>query len=615
MSKIIKYFIISSLLLFINYYLLLITSQNTIMTVSMSNEQNNTLKTQLFYTKNDFSFNEKDSVKTFNIQNKIYSYALPLLENIQNIRFDPSNSKQQITIKKIKIIENTWITTKTYLIPLKEIEPLYDIENLIVNQHGIKFNVTGTDPQIKINLPKKPSEIIHKFHLYTFLISLLILIIIFYLYFLYKTEIFDDKLSAKMILYSLFFFFAVFKVSYYTEHVNKFYPPDELAHLSYIEHMYSNPGLIPKFETMRTLNNKDAGLYLSHPPLYYHLMLIAYDTTYPIMSDINIKNFRNLNNIIFIFTFMLILYLSFSTKVSLLSHLVYLSIVTSIPMYAYSGASITNDNLAILGALIFILGLKRMMLLQYSNLTYFILGLGIFISYFSKLTVAILIFFAAIFFILSLYQDKKKLQISTLQLAIILTFLLPIFYYQIHIFTTYHSIMPTFNVTYPQQYLKSVFYTPEELRLHYTPIEWLERMKEYVIGGWFGIHSHHSFIKESFLGYLGLLILHFFALISLFLKCSNDKLQLFCRIGKITLLSLIMVLIIQYLFSYKTHLTSGYMGGLQPRYLLPFMFAFAIMASLFVERFKQYFVFNILIIIICVQVLYSDFFYFLQYYQ
>jgi len=72
---------------------------------------------------------------------------------------------------------------------------------------------------------------------------------------------------------------------------------------------------------------------------------------------------------------------------------------------------------------------------------------------------------------------------------------------------------------------------------------------------------------------------------------------------------------VQFIFSYKSHLSAGYLGGLQPRYLLPFMFAFAIMASLFVERFKQFFLFNIFIIVMCIHTLYADFFYFLQYYQ
>jgi hypothetical protein len=174
--------------------------------------------------------------------------------------------------------------------------------------------------------------------------------------------------------------------------------------------------------------------------------------------------------------------------------------------------------------------------------------------------------------------------------------------------------LPTFNVTHPQEYLKSGFFVPIEHRHYLTPFEWALRMKRYIIEGWFGIHSHHSLVKESISEYIGILLLHIMAFATLFLKCPK-KYKVYCTLGKITLLSLLFLMIIQYFFSYKSHLNSGYMGGLQPRYLLPFMFSFAIMASLFVERFRQYFLFNIFIILICIHAIYSDFFYFLQYYQ
>ena len=88
-----------------------------------------------------------------------------------------------------------------------------------------------------------------------------------------------------------------------------------------------------------------------------------------------------------------------------------------------------------------------------------------------------------------------------------------------------------------------------------------------------------------------------------------------CILGKIAMVSLFFVLIVQYIFSYQTHLNAGYMGGLQPRYLLPFMFGFAIMSSLFISRYKQHFLVTIILILVCIHALYSDFFYFLKYYS
>ncbi len=107
--------------------------------------------------------------------------------------------------------------------------------------------------------------------------------------------------------------------------------------------------------------------------------------------------------------------------------------------------------------------------------------------------------------------------------------------------------------------------------------------------------------------------MHIFAIMALFIKCQDDK-KSYCVLGKLSLLALFSVMAVQVTFSYTAHLHSGYTGGLQVRYLLPFMLAFAIMASIFVDRFRKIFFFNILIIVLCIQALYSDFFYFLKYY-
>jgi hypothetical protein len=139
-------------------------------------------------------------------------------------------------------------------------------------------------------------------------------------------------------------------------------------------------------------------------------------------------------------------------------------------------------------------------------------------------------------------------------------------------------------------------------------------MLHYIQGGWFGIHSHHSFGHAQWIGVLGLVILHIMAILAFFMPSKASQ-KTFATIGRMTLFALFGVLVIQYFFSYQSHLNAGYLGGLQPRYLLPFMFSFAIMASLFTERFKAYFFFNIFIIAVCLHALYSDFFYFLQYYQ
>lgn len=603
-------FILSTLLLVA--FMLFLRNGNT-MTISMDTPDNTLLNPQIYFANAGQGFSEKRSIKSFKNQNNKYYFHLPKFTTIQQIRFDPNNQKSDINLHHISIVKYEWLKRTIYSLPLKHLKPTHQIENFHQNNQTVTFTTTGNDPQLytKFNI-QKVSETNH-FPLYQLLLSMLITSILFYLYHLYSTSVLNDLLSAKLILYLLFLFFAFYKASYYKEHVKFSYPPDELAHLSYIQYVHTHPiEFIPHYKEMVMINNHKAGNYLSHPSMYYELMNVVYDDTKSIIH--NVPNFRDLNVLLFMASFILLLYLGFSSSLGILGHFTYLSVITSIPMSGYLGGSITNDNLAILGGMIFILGLKRALEEKYDNLTYFILALGIFIGYFSKLTVAMLIFFALILFFIYTYLHKHSFKISKLQVAILALFILPALVYQFDIINYFHALVPTFNVTHPQEYLKSSFYIPEEYRHYLTHWEWLERMKKYVIEGWFNIHSHHSFIKNSIIEYSGLLILHIFAIIALFFKCKQSP-TTYCILGKIGLIALILLMVVQYIFSYKAHLSSGYMGGLQPRYLLPFMFSFAIMSSIFVERFKHIFLFNIIIVLLCIQALYSDFFYFLSYYN
>ena len=616
MSKIaaqnIKIWIASIVSIVFLFFTFLFFQNGTTLIVTMESKAQKPLQAQLYFTKEGKPFVEHNSRRAHKIRRNNYYFKLPKPEEMQYVRFDPARGKSDISIKKITLSTTKWFRTKIYDVPTTNVIPVHQIENFRPVKSTVHFTTTGNDPHFNMRLSSTFISKTKNIHLDLLLLSMIIFAILIYLYHIYKNYEFDHILTSKLILYALFFAFALFKVDYYKDHIRFGYPPDELAHLAYIQHVHTHDEIMPNFKEMVMINNKSAGNYLSHPPLYYEIMNLVYDKNYSIIK--NVDNFRALNVIIFTLSFLLILYLGFSSKITLLGHFVYLSLISSIPMFAYLGGSITNDNLAILGGLIFIIGLKRILENNYSTLSYFILGFGIFISYFSKLTVAILIFFSLVLLLVYLLKSKQPIKITKFQFALLTLFALPILYYQFQIFTQYHALVPTFNHTHPEQYLTSPFFVPEEYRTYLSNYEWFLRMKQYFIEGWFGIHSHHSLIKNSVVEYSGILLLHILAVIALFVKCDENS-KVYCILGKFGLVSFILLMVVQYIFSYKAHLASGYMGGLQPRYLLPFMFAFAIMASLFVERFRQYFVFNLLIIVICIHAIYSDFFYFLQYYQ
>ncbi len=593
------------------FLIALLDNKNT-MILTIHTDSSQPVASEFYYTSVGVPFSDSKVSRHYKIKNNQYYFRLPNLNEINYARLDPAKRKRNISIKSdIQIIISQWFTTSVYIADIRKSEIGEQIDDYIVDSNGIQFKTTGNDAYLNINLTRKLQHASRNLHIDTFLFALLIYAVLFYIYTLYKTEEFTGFLSSKLILYSLFLALAVFKVDYYKEHVHFNHPPDTIAHLSYIESLHNNYEIFPKFENMYMITNKNAGNYLGHPPLYYSLMNIVYDKNYSVVG--NMENFRTLNTIIFLAAILLLFYLSFNTNIALISHFTYLSVLAAIPMHAYLGSSLSNDNLAILGGIIFIVGLQKLLQEKYSNSTYLIIGLGIFIAYFSKLTAALLIFFAGIFFLMYLFINRVSFKINREQIGILLLFILPVLVYQSYILMHYHTLIPTLNATHPQEYLHSVFFIPEAQRAYLSSLEWLNNYWSSIHSGWFGIHSHHSFVKLSIFDYIGLLVLHIFAIMALFIKCQDEK-KSYCVLGKLSLLALFSVMAVQVTFSYTAHLHSGYTGGLQVRYLLPFMLAFAIMASIFVDRFRKIFFFNILVIVLCIQALYSDFFYFLKYY-
>jgi len=572
------------------------------------------LSPQIYYASSNQVYSERRSLHPIKAKHDLYTFSLPHISNIARLRFDPARKKTDIKLIDITLIDHQWFKITYTKIPFKALRPIEQIADLHQTKEGLRFSTTGNDPQFELKLSQSVKSTHFTWHPELIFMSIVGYLAMLFLIWVYKNRHNEKFTTSKLILYLLFFALGIFKVAYYKDHIKFGYPPDEVAHYSYVASVAENPVFIPDYEHMVVIGDENKSNYLSHPPLYYELIGLSYDKHLTIKQNAN--HLRLISMVLFVLAFGLLLYIGFYAELSIVGDLVFLSLLTSVPMHAYIGASISNDTLAILGAAIFALGFRRLIAAQYTTATYILIGVGAFIAYFSKLTAAILIFFALLYYLLYMLTTHKKITINTKQILLLAAMVLPIIYYQLSITLKYHTLVPTFSVTHLSEYLKSPFFVPESKRHYLTPLEWLERMIHYIQGGWFGIHSHHSFVKTSWQEYSGLLILHIFAIISLFLPCpKKDKFHSYCFLGKMTILALFSVLAVQYLFSYKTHLNSGYMGGLQPRYLLPFMFSFAIMASIFVERYQKSFLFVVPVILVCIQAIYSDFFYFLRYYQ
>lgn len=409
----------------------------------------------------------------------------------------------------------------------------------------------------------------------------------------------------KITLYLMFFVLLIFKVTYYKNHVEFYEAPDQYAHLSYIDYLKNNPHVIvPQFEDMQLNHSflQDNGHmnYLAHPPLYYHLMSFISNN-----SSLNeyINKLKNINISIFLCSTLLLFYIGFSMKVSILAHLGYLSVVTSIPMFTYLGTAISNDNLAILTGLIFAIGVIKLFEDINSERAFFLIVLSFFLAYFTKLTAATMIAIAALIILFYIYKNQLPLKITKFKVITFIVFITPIIYYQGYILVEYSSVMPSLQARSMEEIISSRFYIPLENRIVLEIHEFIERAIRFWYVGWFGILSENSLIKPIWNG-SAIIILHFFALFSLYYTCNNGNKE-YCLIGKIGYIAFILTILLHFVYSYKWHLLTGWGGALQPRYYLPFLFVFGILTALFINKVKT-FGFKIIILLLCFHAIYYD---------
>ena len=575
----------------------------------------------IFFAKSQNSYTPHQMLQKLNVQNDSYTYRIKNIKESHFLRLDPSKVKGIYSLSEVKILKNKWLSQYTYAVPLVTIKAIKNISLISKDKMKLSFKVTDEDPQFQIelqnslnNLLLEKTSLFYRPFFDKLLISILFTIIVFMLFQIFKHINKANALHTmlKLFLYTIIFIFAIFKTTYYIKTVVAFHPPDERQHLAYVNYLHQNNSVvIPKFEDIRNLDGTGYN-YLGHPPLYYHILNFAFDKDTTINR--NLPLFRHISSLIFLLSFLLLLYLGWQAKLHIIGDIVYLSILSSVPLFAYLGASINNDNLAFLGAALFFVSFFQLVKKKYTNITYTMLGLSIFIAYFAKLTVSIFIFLTLLFYLMYLLYKKTIIQINILQTIIVTCFIVPILYYQWHIFLTYEAILPSFNITHPKAFLQSPYYVEETQRVYLSAYEWFERMSIVSFIGWFNIQSHHYFFKSNWIDYIGVVLIHILAIFSLFIKCE-EKHEVICILGKITLIAFMSVFIIQYFFTYGNHIKNGYMGGIQSRYLLPFLASFAIMSSILVDKFRKDIWLNAFIVILCIHAIYSDFFYFLLYYK
>jgi len=124
-------------------------------------------------------------------------------------------------------------------------------------------------------------------------------------------------------------------------------PPDEIAHLSYINDIAANGHWIPDYKSSTIIGSQQKN-YLTHPPLYYSLL----GALGKIFSWDSLKEYKHYRAASALFVALGIFFWVLAARnfgFNLIRTLPLVAAALAIPMFPYLAGSINNDNLCYLG--------------------------------------------------------------------------------------------------------------------------------------------------------------------------------------------------------------------------------------------------------------------------
>lgn len=387
-------------------------------------------------------------------------------------------------------------------------------------------------------------------------------------------------------IYGTVFFFFVFKLFFFAAEVGEI--PDEGAHIGYVCYLNEHSDqLVPDFEDMHACSlveehdgrqtyqiQQDEWNYLGHPPLYYHMMKpFSGMRKEGDQMTVNIKLLRYANIFLTAGTMALCFYLGYSrlrkyTK-KILPHVIFSVSAVSVPMLAYTGAGVSNDNLAFTGMVLFFWGLLRYYENQINQGTYLLVGMGFFVTMLSKLTAGEILVVALLLVLINELIHKRGFQIVwNRYFAVTLVFyLVPIAYY-LYLYSRYGGVQPSLQTLHYDAYIQTGFFVPEDQRpAQYTFLEYAGYYWRQFIYSWVTIYGPMTLDKaRNFVSWIGpgfVLILSVGQGIRAVVRKSKMAPMYFALLG-----GMIVTGLTQFLSAYRTYCSAGYMGGYQARYYL-----------------------------------------------
>ena len=452
------------------------------------------------------------------------------------------------------------------------------------------------------------------------------------------------RISYIIGVYCLFLLLLLFKMLYYAYETQGFL--DEDAHVGYVIYLEESKKIIPDYPKMHqyyliksdgTYNYyqeaEDTINYLGHPPLYYHLMrLIANVQNENGYIKVNIFAMRVANMVLIIVSFMILYYVCFTRflrkNAGIFVHIIIGAASLAVPMIAYVGAGVSNDNLSFLGMVLLFVGILRYYEKRVNLVTYGLVGIGFMISILTKLTVGeMAVIVLILVFCFDLFRKKGlKIFLNKFFAITSIFYIIPIIYFLI-IYFRYHAFQPSLQILNYDYYKTTGFYVEQNARVSFSFWEYLKYYWKNFIYTWVAIYGPNdwTYKYESYIGWIGPLMVIIFPIIQM-IRCfvyKSSKRGLYLTFFGGALFTAIT----QFVLAYRTYLEAGYSGGYQARYylcLIPFLvygsgelwcdleknYSSILKRKKSVQACKM-----IISVAICILLIYGDFLYFLLHYN
>lgn len=414
----------------------------------------------------------------------------------------------------------------------------------------------------------------------------IILLIIFYV--IACTCILSDKankvtIAVIVLVYMFVFVFSISKMLMYSKIVAR--TPDERMHISYVAYLEKNDKIIPEFDKMNQgniiINEKDenelvfAGNtinYLGHPPLYYNIMRIT--NSIEVKDDIIIvktERMRKFSILIAATALVLMFYIGFTRikKIPWL-HLLYATIVTSVPMMLYGASGISNDTLVLLTVNIYLLGAIRFCEKRRNILTYALIAIGITTSILTKVTAGLIVVVASVVLVcITLFKEKSLKEVFKKSFIVSLPIYIIALLYFSFIYYKYSTFQPGISLG-GKEYLQSTnFYIDFNDRVFMNIFDYIDYYRRYFMNTWVGILSHVSLTKSQAFISMQTIALKSLWFLPLMLFCKNQRKSIKYSGAIISgYIAMLVVAAIQLNNGIKSFYSRGYTGGYQSRYYL-----------------------------------------------